>query len=525
MDIATNPGLETGRLRRTERALTAARRPLLTCGIISTLLYVGADILAAMLYDGYSYASQAISELSAVGAPTRPLLSLTGTAYLLLVIAFGCGVLLAAGRKRTLRVVGILLIGYGLVGFAWRFAPMHQREVLAAGGGSQADIMHLVLSAIDILLYFLIIGFGGAAFGKRFRVYSIATILVVLVFGALTGLEGPRIAANLPTPWVGVWERIMLFSPMLWIAVLAALLLRIDQRPEPVATGDGGGHVQKKKVTVFIGSARRKGATAAAARRFLDNLQAFGDVQGEIVFLGDYNLGLCRGCKVCFMRGEERCPLRGDRDALIEKMTASDGVVFASPNYSFQVSAIMKAFLDRLAFLFHRPRFPGKTFTAIVSQGFYGGGKIVKYLEFVGLGLGFNVVKGSCVPGLEPVVEKDRRRTERAIARQSRRFHERMLKPAYPVPSLLQLMMFRGGRNSSKFLAGDDDRDHSYYRDQGWFDSDYFYPTRLGPFKKAIGAALDWMTARTCRKRNEELALQTAAPARVPEMAAEENIK
>jgi multimeric flavodoxin WrbA len=116
-----------------------------------------------------------------------------------------------------------------------------------------------------------------------------------------------------------------------------------------------------KSVTVFVGSGRKKGATRAAASRFLERLQSFGDVRGEIVFLGDYDLGLCRGCKICFMRGEERRPLKGDRDALIGKMMASDGVVFASPNYSFQVSAIMKAFLDRLGFLLHRPRFHGKT--------------------------------------------------------------------------------------------------------------------------------------------------------------------
>ena len=89
---------------------------------------------------------------------------------------------------------------------------------------------------------------------------------------------------------------------------------------------------------------------------------------GEIVVLSDYDIGVCRGCKSCTNRGEERCPLKDDRDVLIEKMMASDGVVFASPNYSFQVSAIMKIFLDRLAFLFHRPRFHGKTFTGIVVQ-------------------------------------------------------------------------------------------------------------------------------------------------------------
>ena len=88
--------------------------------------------------------------------------------------------------------------------------------------------------------------------------------------------------------------------------------------------------------------------------------------------------------------------MKDDRDLLIEKLMASDGVVFASPNYSYQVSATMKAFLDRLGFVFHRPRFFGKTFTSISVQGIYGGTKIGKYLGFVGNGLGFNTVKGTC---------------------------------------------------------------------------------------------------------------------------------
>jgi multimeric flavodoxin WrbA len=256
-----------------------------------------------------------------------------------------------------------------------------------------------------------------------------------------------------------------------------------------------------KKVTVFVGSARKKGLTHAAAREFLDNLRSLGDVQDEIVVLSDYNLGVCRGCKVCFTRGEELCSLKDDRDALIKKIIASDGVVFASPNYSFQVSAFMKTFLDRLGFLFHRPCFHGKTFTGIVSQGFYGGGKLVKYLEFVGLGLGFNVVRGACIPGFEPLAETDRRKTHQVLAKLSRRFHERLSKPAYPAPSLMQLMMFRSSRTSAKLLAGDDNRDHTHYRDQGWFDSDYFYPAKLGPLKKAVGAAFDRMAARKIRQR------------------------
>jgi pimeloyl-ACP methyl ester carboxylesterase len=69
-------------------------------------------------------------------------------------------------------------------------------------------------------------GFASAAFGGRFRRYSIATIVVLFVFGALSFLSAPGVAANLPTPWLGVWERINVLGFMGWQAVLAIALLR-----------------------------------------------------------------------------------------------------------------------------------------------------------------------------------------------------------------------------------------------------------------------------------------------------------
>jgi multimeric flavodoxin WrbA len=267
-----------------------------------------------------------------------------------------------------------------------------------------------------------------------------------------------------------------------------------------------------KRVTVFVGSARKRGATSSAARTFLDQLESFGDIRGQIVFLSDYNLGVCSGCKSCTNRGEERCPLKDDRDALIGKMMASDGVVFASPNYSFQVSAIMKIFLDRLAFVFHRPSFHGRTFSAIVVQGIGMGGRIVKYLEFVGGGLGFNVVKGSCSRTLEPMSREARDRMERNLAKQSRRFHARLLRPAFPTPSFLGLMMFRMARTGYKLALGEDMRDHVHFRDRGWFESDYYYPVRLGPFRKAAGALFDLAAARFFRPRVAGPGAESAVP-------------
>jgi acyl-coenzyme A synthetase/AMP-(fatty) acid ligase len=84
----------------------------------------------------------------------------------------------------------------------------------------------------------------------------------------------------------------------------------------------------------------------------------------------------------------------------------------------------MKSFLDRLAFVFHRPRFFGKTFTAIVTQGIFGGGSIRKYLEDTGESFGFHVTKGSCVTTLEPMTERQQNRAGHIAAlfwRQRRR--------------------------------------------------------------------------------------------------------
>ncbi len=103
---------------------------------------------------------------------------------------------------------------------------MHLREVLAAGGGTLTDTMHIVFAMVTVLLMLLAIGFGAAAFGKRFRLYSIATMVILFAFGALTIPDAPKIQANLPTPWVGVWERINIGVFLLWVVVLAMTLLR-----------------------------------------------------------------------------------------------------------------------------------------------------------------------------------------------------------------------------------------------------------------------------------------------------------
>ena len=192
----------------------------LACGILSSLLYAAMNVVVPMAYEGYSLASQTVSELSAIGAPTRTVWVWLGVLYALLVIGFGWGVWRSAGGNRALRALGAVTIVNGVFMLYW--PPMHMR----GAGFTLTDAMHIAWTVVTVLLMLLAMGRGAAAFGKRFGLYSILTMVIVIVFGTLAGLDGPRVQANLPTPWVGIWQRIAIAAFVAWVLVLNTILLR-----------------------------------------------------------------------------------------------------------------------------------------------------------------------------------------------------------------------------------------------------------------------------------------------------------
>jgi len=197
----------------------------LVCGVASSILYTAMNVIVPPMSPGYRLASQTVSELSAVGAPTRPLWVAMAIFYTVLVTAFGWGVRMAARDERRLRFAGTLIVVYGALGVIWPFAPMHQREVLAAGGGTFGDTLHVVLAVATVLIYLLALAVAAGALGRAFRVYSLATFAAILAFALPTFREAPLVGANGPTPLIGLWERLNIGVFLLWVVVLAVALL------------------------------------------------------------------------------------------------------------------------------------------------------------------------------------------------------------------------------------------------------------------------------------------------------------
>jgi hypothetical protein len=205
------------------------RKVLLICGIASSLFYACMDLIGGMQWERYSWISQEFSRLSAIGAPSRAVHLVMNPIYIVLVIAFGLGVWWSAGRKRSLRFIGGALIIYALVSFVW---PQFFPEDLTKPVSAFTNTMHIILTVVTVFSWILILGVGATVFGKPFRLYSIGTLMTVFAFAASTGVQAAALDPGQPAPWLGLTERINLYSFMLWAVVLAIALLRAPEDGE-----------------------------------------------------------------------------------------------------------------------------------------------------------------------------------------------------------------------------------------------------------------------------------------------------
>ena len=202
-------------------------RQLLICGIVSPLVYAGTDILAGLRYPGYSFQSQAVSELFAIGAPTSALVVSLFSVGSMLSLVFAFGVWWTAGERRVLRVLAVLLALSAVDGLLlWNVFPMHMR----GAERTFTDTMHLVLAANPFVPLSLV--FGMVAFKRGFRIYSAVTIVMLLVLADLSFSYAPQLDANLPTPWLGLTERVAQWAYGVWQLVLAGLLIQQTHAPK-----------------------------------------------------------------------------------------------------------------------------------------------------------------------------------------------------------------------------------------------------------------------------------------------------
>ncbi len=129
------------------------------------------------------------------------------------------------------------------------------------------------------------------------------------------------------------------------------------------------------KVVSLLGSPRKNANSSIVAERFCATAQNLG-AEVRSFTLNDLDFRGCQGCYVCKTK-LDRCVLKDDLAEVLEAVRETDILVLASPVYFWDVSAQMKAFLDR-CFSFLVPDFltnpnrsrlaPGKKLVFILTQ-------------------------------------------------------------------------------------------------------------------------------------------------------------
>lgn len=121
------------------------------------------------------------------------------------------------------------------------------------------------------------------------------------------------------------------------------------------------------KIIGIVGSPRgMRGNTGRLMQEVLRAAEAEG-ASVETVSLPGGTVLPCKACDTCHKKGF--CPQKDDFNAIRQKIMDADGVVLASPNYIFTVSAQMKAFMDRCCGIIHRLAFTGKYGASVVTSG------------------------------------------------------------------------------------------------------------------------------------------------------------
>jgi multimeric flavodoxin WrbA len=254
------------------------------------------------------------------------------------------------------------------------------------------------------------------------------------------------------------------------------------------------------KILVIMGSPR-KGNTFHAAEEIRKVLQEKCAVEWEYVMLGDVNLEQCRGCLSCFMKGEEFCPLKDDALNLEQKMHDANGVIFATPVYALQVSGLMKVFIDRHSYIFHRPRFFRQKALILTSAGVLGIKEVLSYLDSVARIWGFDVA--ARVGTLTGVTTEYRlKENERRLHEAAEAFLAALQQGSRTRPGLSDVLVFHGMRASFDELGELSPADHTYWTDQGWLEKDrrYFVDVPINPFYHLLGKIAEWYLRRQARK-------------------------
>ena len=217
------------------------------------------------------------------------------------------------------------------------------------------------------------------------------------------------------------------------------------------------------KILAICGSPK-KGNTYSALKFIKEK---YPDIDFKIMMLKDMNLQPCLGCYVCVKLGEDKCSLKDDREMIVKEMMDADGVLFASPVYTMQITALMKNFFERVGYIDHRPCFYGKHAMLMAVCAGFGADKANEYMEGMCSIFGFTIASKVELK-IASKSENEKAYNENQIAEAFDKFILKIKESKGQPPSitLTQLIYYNVFRRLSQMQKDMYKADYKFYKDK-----------------------------------------------------------
>lgn len=243
-----------------------------------------------------------------------------------------------------------------------------------------------------------------------------------------------------------------------------------------------------KKILVLSGSSMKNGMGIKLVNEFKQNFDEK-KYSFKIIYLSDYNIKFCKGCKLCFKTKDGVCQHRDDVEILVKEMEETDGIIFTSPVYGINVSGQIKTFIDRISYLYHKPnpKLIAKPTLCISSADIGGISLISKYMAYIINAMGLREVSTiGALPGKYKKDEIYRRKINNKLEEISKKLKKELHRKELPKPKFKELFHFYKWQSKHSLSKNIYRGDYEYWLERGWFDSNYYYDTEINIFNKSV---------------------------------------
>ncbi len=218
------------------------------------------------------------------------------------------------------------------------------------------------------------------------------------------------------------------------------------------------------KILAISGSPKR-GNTYSVLNMIKEN---YPNIDFKILMLNEVNLKQCKGCYTCISKGEQYCPLKDDRDMIIDEILEADGVIFASPVYVNNVTSLMKNFMERFGFEAHRPRYYDKYAMLIAVCAMFGAKETNEFMKAIFGTFGFNIVS-SLELEIAVNTEKEKKYVNEKTMKEFNKFITSIKNQQKNTPTMGDLVRFNIFKSISKLNKEYFEADYKYYKDNPKF--------------------------------------------------------